>query len=60
MGKEGQIGVKFRPFSSSEKEEKVNVAKVNMATPQRRGWSLPCLMQVEMNIFSYQGGGMGW
>ena len=59
LGKEGQIGVKFRPFSSSEKEEKVNMAKVNMATLQRRGWSLPCLMQVEMNIFLYMGE-MGW
>ena len=55
MGKEGQIGVKFRPFSSPEKEEKVNMAKVNMATLLRRGWSLPCLMQVEMIIFSYLG-----
>ena len=59
MGKEGQIGVKFRPFSSSEKEEKVNMAKLSMATLQRRGWSLPCLMQVEMNIFLYTGE-MGW
>ena len=59
MGKEGQIGVKLRPFSSSEKEEKVNMAKVNMATLQRRGWSLPCLMQAEMNIFCYLGE-MGW
>ena len=37
LGKEGQIGVKFRPFSSSEKEEKVNMAKVNMATLQEEG-----------------------
>jgi hypothetical protein len=59
LGKEGQIGVKFRPFSSSEKEERVNMAKVSMASLQLRGWSLPCLMQVETIIFSYLGE-MGW